>query len=261
MEKITSADNKKIKYAVKLRTSPRERKLSHSFFCEGARLCYDAYLSNLQIECAFTTEKYAEKFPTEFAKITAAAQNSCTVSQMVMEKLCDTVNPQGAALVVKTPENVYTAEDGLYVALENTQDPANLGAIARTAEAFGAVGIIISADGCDPFSQKSLRASMGAFFRIPVIITQDFISELSRFRAEGAKIFASVPDVSATPLPKVLPPKKSVLVIGNEGNGITLEVSACADEKITIPMWGRAESLNASAAAAVMIYELTKNRE
>jgi TrmH family RNA methyltransferase len=138
--------------------------------------------------------------------------------------------------------------------LENLQDPSNLGAISRTAEAFGLDGIFLKG-GCDPYSPKSLRASMGALLRIPVYQTHDLFKE---FDKAGLVSYAAVIDKDAQKLGTVSFAPGSVVIIGNEANGIAKETIARCDNRITIPMDGKAESLNAAIAASIIMWEMCK---
>ena len=147
--------------------------------------------------------------------------------------------------------------EGMYVFTDNVQNPDNLGAIARTAEALGANGLIVHS-GCDIYSPKALRASMGALLRFPVIKIEDAPSYLADLAKNGMKIFASVVSPDAMSVTDADKSGGCVLIIGNEGNGVSDEILAVSTEKITIRMKGKAESLNASAAATVLIWEFTR---
>lgn len=139
------------------------------------------------------------------------------------------------------------------MALENIADPSNLGAIARTAEAIGVDGIVVSADGCDPYSPKALRSSMGTVLRMDIIVTDNFVNDL---KCSGLKLFGCVVS-GGKDIRCVTFPKGSAVIIGNEANGLTDEIRQIS-ENITIPMSGSAESLNAAAAAAIAMWELEK---
>jgi TrmH family RNA methyltransferase len=145
--------------------------------------------------------------------------------------------------------------NGKYVALENINDPSNLGAVSRTAEALGVSGIILSANGCDPYSPKSLRASMGTLLRMPLIVLPDFVNGIKN---SGLKSYACVVDSNAKSITDVDFTEGSVVMIGNEANGLTMEAKEMATEQITIKMTGLAESLNAATAAAISIWEMMK---
>ena len=254
---IGSVSNPKVKSAVKLRDNAKERKQTGTFFLEGLRLCRDAARCGIFAETVFFTPEFKEKFGDAFLEITEKAKNSYSVSDEVMRKLSDTVNPQGVVSICAIPKFDKLDNNGLYLVLEKTADPANLGAIARSAEAFGVKGIYISSESCDPYSPKSLRAGMGALLRLPIIVCSDILETCKELKNSGATLYASVVSGDAIDVKTVTPEKYSLLLIGNEANGLSKEIIDIS-EKVTIKMQGRAESLNASAAAAVLIWEFSR---
>ena len=138
------------------------------------------------------------------------------------------------------------------------QDPGNLGTILRTAEAFGINGILLSKGCCDLYNPKVLRASMGGVFRLPLSVCEDLVQTLGEC-AHTLPVLASV--VDATALSVTAAPKSgAVAVIGNEGNGMSEAAIAACTHRVTIPMAGRAESLNASMAAGILLWELCRER-
>lgn len=144
-----------------------------------------------------------------------------------------------------------------YVALDGIQNPDNLGAISRTAEALGVDALIVGG-GCDIYNPKALRASMGALLRLSVISVPSILPVLQKARENGLPVFSTVPDSAAEDITTVDFSRGAVTVIGNEGNGVSKEVKAFSDRFITIPMGGKAESLNASAAATITMWEMMK---
>lgn len=255
---ITSKDNATVKQTVKLLSSSAERAREGRFGVEGLRLCRDA-AAFLPLRELFYTEKAGENFP-DVALLAEKADAVYRVSEAVMGKLSDTVSPQGVVAVFDLPPRVGTAPDphGRWLALERMQDPANLGAVARTAEALGLSGLIVSGDGCDPFSPKAQRAAMGALVRLPVFVTEDFSATMKACQQGGATVYAAVVRKGAEQLGAISFSKNSIVMIGNEGNGLSEEAVGLADVTVTIPMTGRAESLNASVAAALFCWELMK---
>ena len=254
---IASVSNPKVKSAVKLRDNAKERKQTGTFFLEGLRLCRDAARCGIYAETVFFTPEFKEKFCDAFLEITEKAKNSYSVSDEVMHKLSDTVNPQGVVSICAIPKFDKLDNSGLYLVLEKTADPSNLGAIARSAEAFGVKGIYISSESCDPYSPKSLRAGMGALLRLPIIVCSDILETCKELKNSGATLYASVVSGDAIDVKTVTPEKYSLLLIGNEANGLSKEIIDIS-QKVTIKMQGRAESLNASAAAAVLIWEFLR---
>ncbi len=261
MECITSKTNDKIKFAVKLREKYNFRKENGLFFIEGARLCYDAALSGVEVKELFVTETANEKYSEYVSYIQEKAEKSYIISKDVAQKLCDTSTPQGVFCVCKVLDkntNIGKIKyNGKYVALEDVSNPQNFGAVVRTAEAVGLDGVIVSG-GCDIYNPKSQRAAMGSLFRMDVFQVEDLPAFLTQLKSESMTVLAGVPDENAEKITEVSMDGGVVSVIGNEGNGITEETKNTASLLVTIPMKGRAESLNAAAAASIMIWEMMR---
>ncbi len=258
-EIITSKDNARIKAAVKLANSARARREAGLFVAEGLRLILDAALNGYRFPEVFYTEEIKEKHFSELETVLSSANKTYLVSNPVMEKLSDTVSPQGIVAVCEIPDyGDMTPKSGLFIALENTANPSNLGAIARSAEAFGVKGIIVSSTCCDPYSPKSLRAGMGALLRLPIFTVPDFGLSLKHLQKKGAVLYASVVSENAIDITAAPKSDCKILLIGNEANGLTDAVAELCNYKVTIPMIGRAESLNAATAATVLIWEMQK---
>ena len=149
---------------------------------------------------------------------------------------------------------------GPLLILENVQDPGNIGTLFRTAEAAGAGGVIVSGDCADPYSPKVLRATMGAVFRLPFVISEDLPATLRKLQAAGTAVYAA--HLKGEDLyTEAAFPEKCAFLLGNEGNGLSEEISALADRKIRIPMEGKTESLNVAVAGALLLYEARRQRQ
>lgn len=257
---LTSKDNNNIKNTVKLNKSARYRKQTGLFTAEGVRVCYDAMLSKAKIQTFFATEKAAEKFREKFNELFEYCDRTYIVSEQIFKLISDTDSPQGFLCVIKALDKISQFGtinvNGKLLALDNVQDPNNLGTILRSAEAFGVDGIVMSDDCCDIYSPKVVRGSMGAVFRIPFVIC----GSIADFLKDNPSInsFASVVDSNALPVTKADFSAPCITVIGNEGNGLKTETVVSCKNKITIPMRGKAESLNAPAAASIIIWEMIK---
>ena len=252
---ISSKENSKVKYATKLMNSARFRREEGRFIAEGLRLCYDAVFYGYELIETFYTEAILKKSPDIMEEIIEKSKASYIVSEDILKKISDTVNPQGVVSICKMPTYELNEDDkGFFIGLENTSNPSNLGAIARTAEAFGIKGIIISSISCDPFSPKSLRAGMGAMLRLPIFICDDFYKTICNLKEKGKTIYSAVVDSGAESISKVSKESNSVLLIGNEANGLSEKIVNASHKAITISMSGRAESLNSSVSAAVLIW-------
>ncbi len=256
---IQSRDNRIIKEYRHLLSSAAYRRETGLFVIEGARLCEDAVRSRIAIETALFSARAREQYGETVQAIERVCVQGLDISDALARYLGDTDSPQGVFCICRMPslEGVLTP-DGVYAALERIQDPGNLGTMIRTAEAFGLNGIVLSNGCCDPFSPKVLRSSMGGVFRLPLFAVEDLAATLSALQGQGFRSFACVVDASATPVQQVSFGKGSICVIGNEGNGLTAETVAACSMPITIPMAGRAESLNASMAAGIVFWEMKR---
>ncbi|MBR3383088.1 MAG: RNA methyltransferase [Clostridia bacterium] len=246
---ITSAKNEKIKQLRSL-TSKKGRRETGLHLIEGERLVLDVLDSGV----APDTVLVAEWNTTAGAKLESRGIEYTVVTGEVMKAASDTDSPQGVLAAVRTPDltppEVYP--EGLIVCLDRVQDPGNLGTILRTADAFGAAGLMVGEGSVDPFMPKAVRAAMGSTYHIPVW-QGDLTLELPRLRSQGFGLVCGHLGGESR-LPEL--PESRAIVIGNEANGVSPEVAAeCFLYRL--PMKGRAESLNAAVAAAILIFTLS----
>ena len=254
---IESKDNSLIKLISNLQNSSKARRENGLFVLEGLRICKDASDNGIRFDKLIVSETAFEKYGNDIKNFSENSDECVKVTDTLFKRISDTTSPQGMIAVSSIPQNnIENIKcDGRYVALENVQDPSNLGAVSRTAEALGVSGIILSAGGCDPYSPKALRASMGTLLRMPLIILDDFSKEINKL---GLKTYSCVVDKDAQKITDISFSNGSVVIIGNEANGITEATKGVSDELITISMKGSAESLNAAVAAAIAIWEMIK---
>ena len=237
------------------------RKKEGLFFIEGARLSADASQSGVEIKELFVTENALNKYSDYVRSVENVAERCFVVSEEVAEKLSDTKNNQGVFCVCKMLDkntNIGKIKyNGKYIALEDVSNPSNFGAVVRTAEAVGLDGVIVCG-GCDIYNPKSQRSAMGSLFRLSVTVCDDLPQLLMQLRENGMKVYAGVPDSNAVKITEADMGDGVVCIIGNEGNGITEETKNASTCAVTIPMKGRAESLNAAAAASILIWEMMR---
>jgi TrmH family RNA methyltransferase len=262
LEKITARNNDKIKYACSLAASASKRRESGEFLLEGARLCSDAARSGVEIVRAFFTADAVSDYAQYVREVEAVCGECYEISGEVARKLSDTGTPQGVFCVcgMKDHSPAPLKEGGRYLMLENVQDPSNLGAILRTAEALGIDAVIVSG-GCDIYNPKALRAAMGSSLRVDIVTPDDPASFIGSNSGGGIHFLACVPSADALEIGNAVKDFSggtTVCVLGNEGNGLTKETIDACDVRVTIPMRGRAESLNVSAAAAIAAWELVR---
>lgn len=253
---ISGKNNRLVKDIARLVSSARERRERGLFAAEGIRLCRDAVESGASIEYFLYTAEASEKYRADFENIISVAEKSYEVSSEVFNKISDTGTPQGFMCIIKTGLNTIMTEiekGKRYVGLENIQDPTNLGTILRTAEALGSSGIILSSGCCDIFSPKVVRGSMGAIFRLPFMLVDDMEVFVSNIERRGICTYASTPH-EADNIEDIDFSSGGIMLIGNEGNGLKKETIEACSRRVKIEMKGRAESLNVSAAAAILLY-------
>lgn len=261
MEFISSKENKRLKNVKKLISSAAARCEQGLFTAEGLRLCEDALRSGVKVDCAYFSEEFAEKHGDFVARAQKAAGDCFLLKNSIFSALCDTKTPQGVLFVIKTLDKTLDFDtmkkNGNIVALENVQDPTNLGTILRSAEAFGVDGVVLSRDCCDIYAPKVIRGSMGAVFRQPFAVVDDLPAFIRAFNEFGTS-YAAVLDRDSKSLCDCDFSAKTLCAVGNEGNGLSEAVVSACSHKVFIPMKGGAESLNVAAAASILIWEMIK---
>ncbi|MBQ3088656.1 MAG: RNA methyltransferase [Clostridia bacterium] len=255
---ITSKDNAKIKRVAALMGSAKKRRDEGVFLLEGTRLCAEALREDIEVLELYYTPNLLKSDAALIKELSAISQLCEEVNDAVFAKMSDTCSPQGVLLVARFSKAIAPPQSGRLLAFERVQDPSNLGAASRTAEALGFSGIILSGESTDPFSPKSLRASMGALLRIPIIHTSDFLKTITEYKNRGFKVSGTVVDADATPINTVKFTENEIAVIGNEASGMTDAARSVCNRLVTIPMAGRAESLNAGVAAAIVMWEMCR---
>lgn len=254
---LTSRANALIKQAAAVRKSARERRESGLFFLEGARLCADAVSSGTVVSVCLYTDDAVRKYADRLHGVLCAAEKSARITPELAAYLSETQSPQGIFCLCRMCERDLQIDPaGKYLALSDLQNPDNLGAISRTAEALGLSGLIVEG-GCDVYNPKAQRASMGSLLRLPVLETTDLCALLADCRRAGMQVYASTPDADAQSVTRVSFSAGAVCVVGNEGAGLRDEILQSCD-RVTIPMRGRAESFNAAAAATILLWEMTR---
>lgn len=254
-EVITSRDNRRLVDARKVRDG-RER---DSIFIEGRRLAGEAVRSGVAIEECLIAESFADR------ELIDAAATRCEVS-VVTDRLfgsvADTDTPQGIVLIAQRPEwaladvtaRVASAKVPVVVFLKEANNPANLGAIFRTAEAAGVAGVIVSSGSADAFSPKALRSAMGANLRLPIVEGVAFDEALAWARSQGLAATATAVDGSVSYV-DIDWRQPRMLVLGSEAHGLTDAELAVVDETVSIPLATGVESLNLGVAAGIFMFE------
>ena len=245
----------------------RDGKIDDLIFVEGLRLAEEALHSGLEIEAVIYSDEIAEK--ERAARFLEAVALVCNRLASVSEKLLATISftktPQGIILLAKRPESGKTkleiseGRSPLLVILHGLNNPVNVGAIMRSAEAAGATGVITTTNTADPFSPKSLRGAMGSAFRLPIWKGASYGDALSWCAAHNIKTVCA--DVKASTLyTDINWTTPRALIVGPESTGLSLEEVDAADEAVRIGMHGEVESLNVGVAAGILLYEAARQR-
>ncbi|MCQ2492783.1 MAG: RNA methyltransferase [Lachnospiraceae bacterium] len=253
---IESKANQQIKNVLKLKTKARERKKQKVFLIEGIRMFMETPAD--RVVKAYATADFYNQHSELFKGMEYEL-----VTDSIFKEISDTVTPQGVLAIIKQPEwklkdILSMDENPCLILLENLQDPGNLGTIIRTSEGAGVTGIIMSKDTVDIYNPKVIRSTMGSIYRVPFVYVENLkavVEELPNYgihsyaaRLDGENVYESdFRDGTA-------------FLIGNEGNGLTDEISEMSERYIKIPMHGKVESLNAAIASTVLMYEAMRQR-
>ena len=249
---IESNQNKIIKEVNALKAK-KERDKTGLFILEGKRLV-EEIPNSWEIKYLLKAESYSEDINFE---------NVYTVKDSLFEKISETVNPQGILAVCHIKEfdvtNVDYSNSPFFVVLENVTDPGNMGTLIRTADAAGADGIFLSKGCVDIYNPKVIRATMGSIFHLPIYRNLNLIDLMEDFKNNNVKTLAAHLKGTSTPY-KVDMTTACAVIIGNEANGLSGEISEMASDLVKIPMPGKAESMNAGIAGGILIYEAVRQR-
>lgn len=258
---ITSRNNEMVKRYTKIASSKKYRRETGLFCLEGARLVADALKNEIVLSSIMATEKCLQKYHDLLLDYPLIRDRIIIISDSVSEKLSSVEHPQGIyALARQLDKNLDTdtiKENGKYLALCSIQDPGNLGTMIRTADALGIDGILFCGT-CDIYNPKVVRSTMGSLFRIRFLLCDEIVSLTKELNQAGVQTFAAVLDESAVPIQKCNFSGPSILYIGNEGSGLSIDIVSVCSQQMTIHMKGNAESLNAASAAAIAMWEMTK---
>lgn len=254
---ITSTSNAQVKNIMNLIKKSGERKNRGLFVIEGIRMFVE--IPKDRIVKIYASESFAYD-----NKEMLCDYDFEMVSDVVYKQMSDTKTPQGIMAIVKMLE--YNLSDilakdknPLFVILENIQDPGNLGTIIRTAEGAGVTGIIMSKDTVDIYNPKVIRSTMGSLFRVPFVYEENIQETVKDLQKKNIKIFAAHLMGQNQYYNENMTEPMGIL-IGNEGNGLSEELSSMANVKIRIPMEGQLESLNAAVSTAIIVYEAYRQR-
>lgn len=263
---ITSESNPQIKEIIKLQKTSKHRKKTSAFIAEGTKLLLEAAvhdnIKKIYISESLYKEEYDKSTDLSFKITKLLSKNPYEiVSDDIFEKISDTVTTQGILGVVSLPkysiDDIISDERHVWLLLDDLRDPGNLGTIMRTAEGAGISGIIMSKGTVDLFNPKTVRATMGAIFRMPYIYVEDIVSVIEMIKKAGYNVYGTAMQGSIIYYEADYT-QGAGIVIGNEANGISDRVFNSLTGSISIPMEGELESLNAAVSAAIVMYEVAR---
>ncbi len=271
-EIITSRNNPKVKWAASL-ASKKGRDAERAFIAEGEKLTLEALESHLPVTNIFICESKKRnllELISEYNSDSFYENTEITVlSDSAFLKISTEKAPQGIISVIKYldffrdidiiyKEEFPLKEDERIIILSSVRDPGNIGAVIRSAVAFGVDHIFITADSADIYNPKTVRSAMGSLFRVKITVVADIISLIDALKSIGRRVFSAELREGAISLGEVGLLPTDAVIIGNEGHGISSEVSLASTGSVYIPISKKTESLNASVAAAVFMWEQSK---
>lgn len=259
---ITSSSNAQVKNLIHLQKKAKTRDEQGVFVVEGLKMFEEAREAEILQKAYFSESFYQEKLlesPSFFMDL-----DYDIVSESLFHEISETKTPQGIMGTVRQAnyslESMLKTPDASFLLLEDIRDPGNLGTMIRTAEGAGITGVIFSRSSVDIYNPKVIRATMGSIYRVPFYQAEDFYETLGEIKKQGITIFAAhllgIPYDSEGCFSE-----NCAILIGNEANGLSEQASSIADKRIKIPMAGKVESLNAAVAAAVLMYEISRQRK
>jgi len=258
-EYITSRANPYIK-ELALLSDRKHRQSSSRFFFEGRKLFSEALENGVEFEAVLMTEDFFNKYKEKNYPF-----RHILVTEEVYSKISAEKSPEGVFCVAKTLDKlhklniIYSSHlNESILILDGLRDPGNVGTVLRTAAAFGCNTVIMSADCAEVYNPKTVRASMGAVFRQKTVTVTNLAGTVSELIKNGKKVYCATLDENSVSLERMPITNEHCFVIGNEGNGIRKEIISASSGSVIIPMQPSAESLNASVAASVILWEQYK---
>lgn len=253
---ITSTQNPKLKLARSLMGRPKERLEAKAFVVEGVRLVEEALVAKWPFRFALIGETLSRRGQELATKLKANSIEVEQVSDALLNTISETTTSQGILAVLNLSLLPVPARLDFVLIPDSIRDPGNLGTLLRTAEAAGVQAVYLPPETTDAFAPKVVRAGMGAHFRLPI---QSLSWEEIRTATQPLKVYLA--DMGGNPCWETDFRLPMALIVGGEAEGATEEARSLAEAAVSIPMPGRAESLNAAVAGAVLMFEVVRQRQ
>lgn len=258
MQVISSKDNETIKNIRKLKDK-KQRDEANCFIIEGLKLIEEAIQERANIKTIVICEECVKNNEIEQKLLYEIAKYECVyVTEKIFNTLTEVTNPQGMLAVIQNDNKnqEINFKEEMVIILDGIQDPGNLGTILRTIDSIGLTQVIVSKNTVDVYNPKVVRSTMGAIFRVNIIKEDDLREVVKQIKRNKIKVIATALKNSSSIYDIKL--KNVAIIIGNEANGISKELIELADIKAKIPMIGKTESLNASVATGIILYEYVR---
>ena len=256
---IESKENNLFKSTKKLKER-KNRSKTNKYIIEGFRLVQEAFKAKVDVDYLIVTEDAKDKVNEFLGEYINDKIKIYEISNNLFKELISTENPQGILAVIKMNTMDLKSNGDFYLLCDKLQDPGNLGTIIRTAHAAGVQGIILTKGTVDIYNEKTIRSTMGSIFYIPIHYDDENLSLVNELKGKGFDLVVTSLDTDKNFFEADLR-GKVLLTVGNEGNGVSVEVLEIADTKVKIPMPGNAESLNVAVASSVIMYEKVRQNQ
>ena len=256
---ITSKDNEMVKHIRKLKEK-KYRDEYGEYIVEGIKLINEAIEENLNVKTIVVCDNCDKEIINQNSMYEVAKHNCVYVDEKVFNTITEVKNPQGILAVIekKDKEKEINYKEDIIVVLDDIQDPGNLGTILRTVDSAGLTQIIVSKKSGDVYNSKVVRSTMGAIFRVNVIESDNLVQTIKEIKKHKFSVISTSLDTDKSIYDVEY--RKVAIVIGNEANGVSKEIQDLSDTRIKIPMLGKTESLNASVATGIVVYEYVRQK-
>ncbi|MDE5095334.1 MAG: RNA methyltransferase [Trichodesmium sp. St11_bin5] len=256
---LTSLQNSLVKQIRQLHQS-KGRQEQQLFLVEGTHLLEEACKRNYPLITVCHTFEWQEKHKFLYELVSQKAQRMELVSTKIIQSLATTVSPDGVVAIAPQSQTNFLKIMTLGIVLDKIQDPGNLGTIIRTAVATNIDGLFVSRDSVDLSHPKVVRASAGEWFNLHKAISENLKNEILKLQSQGLQVLATVPNSNINYWEIDLR-KPTIIVLGNEGSGISKDLIDLADYSVKIPLSNGVESLNVAVSAAIILYEIQRQRQ
>jgi len=251
---ITSSRNPLVQQLKKLGLSTQERRLQGLFLLEGTHGILEAIATAYPLQIVCCTVSWTEKYTEVYARLLEVVERIELVNEEVLTAIATTKSPDGIVAIAAMSNTNMPPIQTLGLGLESIQDPGNLGTLIRTSVAVGIDGITVSKDSVDIYHPKILRATAGQWFRAKIAVVEDLTESVKRLKQNGVKAIATLADAGTIYWDYDFT-QPTLILLGNEGQGLSADLRSLADDAIRVPLASQVESLNVGVCGSILLYE------